>query len=50
MHACPVCGWDCDCDDEDTWTDDPQRCNHPCEEDPEDDHFERDDDDDPTRR
>jgi hypothetical protein len=46
MHACPRCGYDCDCDGEDLWNDDPQRrCYCPCEEDPEDEHFERDDDD-----
>jgi hypothetical protein len=31
MHECPECGQACDCDQEDTWIDDPDFCTHDCE-------------------
>lgn len=37
MHECPECFETCDCDQEDTWFNDPEECFHECE--PEDDDF-----------
>lgn len=31
MHECINCGDTCDCDQEDTWYDDPEYCDHECE-------------------
>lgn len=31
MHECPSCGFDCDCDGEDTWNEAPVRCRCQCE-------------------
>ena len=30
MHECPSCGFDCDCDGEDTWNEAPYRCRCEC--------------------
>lgn len=32
MHECPDCGYNCDCDGEDTWWDIYDDCCHGCEE------------------